>query len=219
MSSTKPLRVLVTGFGPFQHITTNPSWLAVSGLNNKTLSFSTDQSVKVEAHISALQVPVSYSAVLNRVPALHSTNQYDVILHVGVGESGAVMIEKLAHKTGYSDNPEYADADGKLCKDVTGVHGFGQGYEGFNDVLETSVNVDQIVEHLHSKGLKDTRASDDPGHFVCDFIYYCSLACAQKDGGWVKVLFMHVPPVGEPYQVEEMTQAVEGVIEYLALHT
>ena len=88
------------------------------------------------------------------VPALHSTNEYDVILHVGVGLPGAVRIERLAHKTGYDNNARNTDAGGNSCKDVTGVHGFGRGYEEFDDSLKTSVNVDKVIEHLTSNGLE-----------------------------------------------------------------
>lgn len=61
--------------------------------------------------------------------------------------------------------------------------------------------------------------SSDPGLFLCEFIYYCSLACAQKEDHSVKVLFMHVPPTGHPYQIEDMTRAVAGIIEFLALNS
>lgn len=104
----------------------------------------------VEAHISAIEVPVTYTAVLSMIPPLHASKQYDVILHVGVGLPGGLEIERLAHKTGYNQT----DADGKLCEGTKGKRGFGQGYEEFGDQIRTGVDVDGVVELLRSKGLK-----------------------------------------------------------------
>ncbi|CAE6380576.1 unnamed protein product [Rhizoctonia solani] len=233
----KSLRVLVTGFGPFRNIETNPSWLAAKPLSNQTLKFTQSASpghphapkprpVEVEVHISTLEVPVTYSAVLGTVPPIHQSKQYDFILHVGVGLSGGVAIERLAHKTGYNQ----PDAEGRLCDlirskpkgddaDELVKRGFGNGFEQFGEELRSRLDVDAIVKHLKSKGLEHTSPSNDPGRYLCDFIYFCSLACAQKEASKVKVLFMHVPPVGSPYQIEDMTGAIKGVIEYVALHT
>ncbi|KAG8730895.1 hypothetical protein FRC11_005561 [Ceratobasidium sp. 423] len=214
----KSLKVLITGFGPFRNIKSNPSWLATKPLDNQTLKFTKpaqahapkSHPVEIEAHVSALEVPVTYSAVLSTVPPLHLSKQYDVILHVGVGLAGGLEIERLAHKTGYNE----PDAAGRRFK-----RGFGPGFEEFGEELSRGVDADEVVRHLKSKGLEYTSPSNDPGRYLCDFIYFCSLACAKKEGSKVKVLFMHVPPVGSPYQVEDMTKAVKGIIEYFALHT
>ncbi|CAE6435884.1 unnamed protein product [Rhizoctonia solani] len=234
----KSLKVLVTGFGPFRNVETNPSWLAAKPLSNQTLKFSKPSEpahphgikprpVEIEAHISTLEVPVTYSAVLGTVPPVHASKQYDFILHVGVGLPGRFAIERLAHKTGYNQ----PDADGRLCDPIKGKskthdtettgelvkRGFGNGFEQFGEEIRTGVDVDGIVNHLKSKGLEHTSPSNDPGRYLCDFIYFCSLACAQKEERQVKVLFMHVPPVGVPYEVEDMTKAIKGIVEYVAL--
>lgn len=39
----------------------------------------------------------------------------------------------------------------------------------------------------------DLRISDDAGHYLCDFIYYSSLATCYKQGKERKVVFFHVP--------------------------
>lgn len=39
----------------------------------------------------------------------------------------------------------------------------------------------------------DLRISDDAGHYLCDFIYYSSLAHLWKQGRDRKVTFFHVP--------------------------
>jgi len=162
---------------------------------------------------------------------------YDFVFHVGVGLPGALAVEQLAHKTGYNR----ADADGKLApviqagdgngdsfaeQDVLSAghkneRGFGDSYEQFSDELQTSIDAAGLVEHLGRQGYQHVRLSNDAGRYVCDFIYYCSLAESRRSQPSVscspaKVLFMHVPPVGQPYTVEEMSCAVEDVVRWVA---
>lgn len=79
------------------------------------------------------------------------------MLHVGVGSPGGLKVEKQAHKTGYNEK----DADGKMCGRVTEgehpKHGFGKGYEKFGEVVKTGVDVDDVVEHIRSLGLKASK--------------------------------------------------------------
>jgi pyroglutamyl-peptidase len=39
----------------------------------------------------------------------------------------------------------------------------------------------------------DLRISEDPGRYLCDFIYYSSLAHLWKQGQEKRVVFLHVP--------------------------
>ena len=89
-------------------------------------------------HITALEIPVSYSTVLSVVPGLHArppilpnknlpgtigfnsprvlapdppADGFDYILHIGAGKRGGLRAEKLGHKSGYYNkdaNGEYA---------------------------------------------------------------------------------------------------------------
>ena len=80
-------------------------------------------------HITSLHVPVTYPAVLDIVPKLHARppilphtdplfrhsrppqDGYDLVIHVGVGRSGGLRVEKRARRWGYWG----ADADDGLC--------------------------------------------------------------------------------------------------------
>jgi pyroglutamyl-peptidase len=67
-------------------------------------------------HISSLQIPPTYDAVLNFVPRIHARppivpptakiapppeDGYDFVFHVGLAGRGPFRIERLAHKAGY----------------------------------------------------------------------------------------------------------------------
>jgi len=250
-------RVLLTGFGLFGgYETTNPSWEAASVLHDNVLP--SHEAGARSIHITAVKVPVVYSTVLSAVPPFHASppqitlpvsngadgrlppppqGGYDFIFHVGVGHSGALAVEQLAHKTGYVRK----DVDGELAppihaqnhpsdqkvlsKNPTVDRGFGKGYREFADELETSIDVNGLVAHLKQRGHKHVRLSLDPGRYLCDFIYYCSLAESHRSrpagnpAARTKVLFMHVPPIGDPCPLEEMSDAIEEVIRWVCAAT
>ncbi|KAF8444519.1 hypothetical protein L210DRAFT_3443730, partial [Boletus edulis BED1] len=98
--------------------------------------------------------------------------------------------------------------------------GFGKGYESFPEEIYTDVDVEKLVNHLKTSGVEEVYSSLDAGHYLCDFIYYCSLAesrrsVAKTDKPTTKVLFIHCPPVDQPLTTEEVTEAVKKSIIWL----
>ena len=61
----------------------------------------------------------------------------------------------------------------------------------------------------------------DAGHYLCDFIYYCSLAEAKRTAKPyekrrnTQVLFLHCPPVNLPLTSEEVTDAIKRIIIWI----
>lgn len=68
----------------------------------------------------------------------------------------------------------------------------------------------------------------DAGHYLCDFLFYSSLAEAkrhatkqEKDKArstppkMTPVLFMHCGPVGQPLETEEVTDAIKKTVLYV----
>ncbi|KAF5385761.1 hypothetical protein D9615_002459 [Tricholomella constricta] len=278
--------VLVTGFGPFNQYEVNPSWLAVKPLHNTIISSDTSSPVVVDdevvleenaaqahpIHISTLEVPVSYEAVLAVVPGLHARppilpesaallaptpppSGYDFIFHIGVAGRGPLRMERQGHKLGY----HMKDADGKLAsvtrsspKDfsrraedtlvaenqererlgmeivesigdtvVRPTRGFGAAYENFPEEITTEIDVTRLVQDLKRSGIEQIYTSMDAGHYICDFIYYCSLAEAKRNANPyerrrnTQVLFLHCPPVNQPLSTEEVTEAIRRIIAWV----
>ncbi|GLB37160.1 putative pyroglutamyl-peptidase activity [Lyophyllum shimeji] len=277
--------VLVTGFGPFNQYEVNPSWLAVKPLHNTVISSDTSSPVVVDdevgleesryravpIHISALQVPVEYEAVLAIVPGLLArppilrdtvdadfppppASGYDFIFHIGVAGRGPLRMERQGHKLGY----HMKDATGKLAPivrtspkdfsrrpddtfvagsqereslgmdmvesigDTTSrpTRGFGPAYENFPDEISTEIDVTRLVQDLRQSGIEQIYSSMDAGHYLCDFIYYCSLAEAKRNASPyerrrnTQVLFLHCPPVHQPLSTEEVTEAILRIIAW-----
>ncbi|KAF9813019.1 hypothetical protein IEO21_05805 [Rhodonia placenta] len=225
------LRVLVTGYGPFRTFKVNPSWLAVKPLHNTTAY--TSGPVPRPVHITSLEVPTLYDAVLSLVPGLHArppvvpapkdpafavapppADGYDFILHVGVMSRAGnpIRLEQLGHKYGYDQD----DADGKFCpvvhKGDPPVRGFGNGYEDSPEELLTPIDCPALLEHIRSTGQEHIALSLDAGRYLCDFINYCSLAESKRTATHAKkstpVLFIHIPPVNEPLSTKEPISSV-----------
>jgi len=108
------------------------------------------------------------------------------------------------------------------------ARGFGKGYEGFADELFTEIDVTRLIYHLKKTGIEQVYSSMDAGHYLCDFIFYCSLAEAKRNAmkqekdkarstppKMTPVLFMHCCPVGQPMQTEEVTNAIKQVIAWV----
>ncbi|GAK64121.1 peptidase C15, pyroglutamyl peptidase I-like protein [Moesziomyces antarcticus] len=242
----RQVNVLITGFGPFMSVVTNPSWLSVKPLHNMRLCSTTPDRTSESGEgvrIQTLQVPVHYSSVLDLVPRLHGrtprsgtfwhdprldsphggtagqvypdgypidhpASGYDVVIHVGVGRGGSIRLESLAHKHSY-DKPDTASS---LAPSLSpSRRGFGEGYEEFADIEQTTINIGELVGWLKRKGL-EVDQSWDAGRYVCDFIYYASLTNTTG----AKVLFIHVPPVEDGPGVETCTEVIRNVAWYLA---
>lgn len=58
----KSYKVVVTGFGPFQGVPRNESWLAVSGL--------WDEPLPADIKLVTRELPVVYDVVKNEIPKL-----------------------------------------------------------------------------------------------------------------------------------------------------
>lgn len=127
-------------------------------------------------HITAIEVPVTYQAVLSTVPGMHASpavlppsddgadvnvsppeGGYDFVFHVGVAPPGPLRVETLAHKTGYNA----PDADGRYAPIISGTgsggsppeRGFDKGYEELSDILRTKIDSLGLVKHLKASGV------------------------------------------------------------------
>lgn len=148
------LHTIQTQSQPFFRYTENPSWLAARRLHNarfivepsserapapgppEQMAVSEDTEIPAAArqvHITTLQIPVTYQAVLSIVPGLHASppilpfvadhslvsipppaKGYDFIFHIGVAGRGPLRLEKLSHKFGY----RMKDAHGQYAPTV-----------------------------------------------------------------------------------------------------
>ncbi|KAJ7167754.1 hypothetical protein C8R46DRAFT_1094022 [Mycena filopes] len=237
-------KVLVTGFGPFGTYKENPSWLAVKTLHDTVITTASmrgkpPKGPKADSiHLTSLNIPTVYTAVLTTLPGLHAQppvlqplytppttrpppdEGFDLIVHVGVAGPGPLRAERLAHKTGYS-LPDYEHQSPPLIIGGGNLRGFGSPRYGdeFADELFTSIDVDALVGDLtQGPNPLSIETSDDAGRFLCDFIYYASLAESQRAGRETPVLFVHCPPVGQKMSTPEVAEGIRRIISHVCAH-
>ncbi|KAF8967303.1 hypothetical protein BDZ97DRAFT_1916910 [Flammula alnicola] len=101
------------------------------------------------------------------------------------------------------------------------TRGFGVGYENFQEEINTDIDVTRLVHDLKRSGVEQIYTSMDAGHYLCDFIYYCSLAEVKRSTKPyekrrnTQVLFLHCPPVDQPLGTEEVTDAIKRIVVWV----
>ncbi|ORX98976.1 peptidase C15, pyroglutamyl peptidase I-like protein [Basidiobolus meristosporus CBS 931.73] len=201
----KRKHVLLTGFQPFGEPLpeVNPSWECIKALDEVVL----EASNSTEAQLGICELPVEYGPVLDIIPTLHSPDKpYTYYIHIGQGRPGSIRVETLAHQTGYKrlDNAKCAPSEGKCPR-----------YN--HDALTTLVNVEKLVEELSSETGYEISSSNNAGRYLCEYTYYCSMAesivsTESHEQPQKRVLFVHVPPIGSPYELSELTSVIKKIV-------
>lgn len=179
-------------------------------------------------------IPVSFTDVRDIVPRLYDaySQDVDIWLHLGVRvQQDSFTIESQGHRDGYHD---YRDITGysiskEDCQKL---------FEGCPDTLETTIDLDDVFSRWRSRLLDSPevspelggvmiRKSKDPGHFICDFLYYTSLAEHWKrrkkdltDGEQyspsMPVLLMNVPTKNSQEQLRRARHVTVNLLRSLA---
>ncbi|KAK3300876.1 uncharacterized protein B0H64DRAFT_25902 [Chaetomium fimeti] len=192
--------------------------------------------VRLLVHPSPIRV--NYQTVRALVPQLWDLDggaartRIDAAIHVGMaGPRLFYSIERRGHRDGYG----MPDVDGELLGDEDGEgggegddknkdkEGGGEGkkrfWKGLPAELETALDVEDVLGRWrgHSPKHMDLRISEDAGHYLCDFIYFSSLAHLEKAGEQRKVLFLHVPSDASEHSIatgrDLLLQLVRSVVE------
>jgi pyrrolidone-carboxylate peptidase len=223
----RAVRVLVTGFGPFQErYPINPSFEITRSLP-ETLNTLTADGKEIQIIGYGAPIRVCYEQVRDLVPLLHENylGTIDLILHIGMASGRQhYTAEVYAHRDGYTKNK---DLDGKTLPADDGARHFPD----CPIMMTTSLDFGDVLSRWKSKigslpkssvayGA-DCRPSEDAGRYLCDFIYYNSLAWfgrrnGRLDGGKITdrpVLFLHVPAESDPTMIEKGTQVALALIE------
>ncbi|KAK5658769.1 hypothetical protein OQA88_1580 [Cercophora sp. LCS_1] len=198
MGSTAPeqdeITVLVTGFAPFKpEYPINPSWEIARTLPSYLPPSSSSSLPPIRLLVHPAPIHVSYSTVRALVPQLWS-RKIDYAIHIGMaGPRLFYSIERRGHRDGYA----MKDVDGQFLNDQERRIKEGENWiwAGLPTELETDLVLDDVL--VRWKGYcgadKDLRISEDAGRYLCDFIYYSSLAELYKRGRERNVVFFHVP--------------------------
>ncbi|KAF2849282.1 pyroglutamyl peptidase-like protein type I [Plenodomus tracheiphilus IPT5] len=200
----KPVTVLVTGFGPFlDKVPNNPSWGIASRLP-ALIPASPADPTPIHIHVHHEAIRVAYQPVVDLVPRLLPPNNPmypspNIILHIGLAAGrDHYAAEEGAWGRNYAKIP---DVDGEGFPDDAMEKLFPT--KQFPVRICTSFDTSDVLTrwraNLNSNSCAttpDVRISQDPGNFLCGFIYYNSLAHYYSlNHDERPVMFLHVPDI------------------------
>ncbi|XP_023520793.1 uncharacterized protein LOC111784239 [Cucurbita pepo subsp. pepo] len=206
----------VTGFKKFHGVSANPTETIVNNLKKYmeknglaegvTLGSCSILETAGDGALDSL-LNMLQSAVEEKGCSEPTNNSRRIIwLHLGVNSGASrFAIEHQAYNEATFCCP---DELGWKPKRVPIVPEDGQ----ISRVRETSLPVEEITKALAKKGY-EVMTSNDAGRFVCNYVYYHSLRCAQENG--IKSLFVHVP-LFETIDEDTQMQFIASLLQVLA---
>ena len=191
-------QILLTGFGPFPGVIDNPSARLVEALADD------DQLENLE--ITAKVLPTEWSAVERLIPDLLQSLQPHVTIHFGVSrQARSIRIERSA----YNRIVPRIDAAGVLPL-RRAIHTNGPAR------LDSTVSSSRLAWTLRDHGLP-ANSSVHAGTYLCNFLYYHSLAWARGRANAPRVLFVHVPLArsqGGSLDERELLRAAKIILDF-----
>lgn len=202
------MKVLVTGFDPFDKDTINPAFEAVKRLPNDIKG----------AEIIKLEIPTSFKR--SEIVIQEAIEKYnpDVILSVGqAGGRNEITIEKVAInllEARIEDNDGYKPSDLPIKNDGETAY-------------FTNLNIKGIINHLLDNNIP-VSISYTAGTFVCNSVMYNNLYLVDKKYHNIKTGFIHVPflpeqaclkkPIPSSMSLDTIAKAIELTIEAIVLN-
>jgi len=161
-------------------------------------------------------VRVSYKVVRELVPTLWQGRKIDYAIHIGMASGRKFYsVERRGHRNGYMmrdvDNEFLGDAERRKQEQEKWI------WHGLPEELLSSVDVDDVWRRWRTALPDiDVRVSEDAGRYLCDFIYYSSLAYLTKEKEEERrVVFLHVPVNSDETAVNTGTEVALELIRAL----
>lgn len=182
------MRVLLTGFEPFDADAINPSWEAVRALDGWQLPALAGQHGPVQVH--ARKLPCVFGVALQVLDAALEELRPSLVIAVGqAGGRSAFTPERVAINI---DDGRICDNAGCQPIDVPVVAGAPAAYF-------SSLPVKRIVAAVRAAGLP-AELSNTAGTFVCNHLFYGlmhRLAQPDAQGQGLRGGFIHIPYLPE----------------------
>lgn len=198
--SRRPLRILVTGFGPFPGAPRNPTQALVAGLARLRRPALAD--VAVIGHI----FPVSYGAVDLQLPDLLAHHQPHALLMFGLAaRTPHLRIETRARNT---LTTRWPDRDGHY-----NTHG---AIDAGAEALAFGPHTSRLLRAVQTSAI-NAKLSRDAGSYLCNYLCWRALEAANDGTGPRLTAFIHVPPVAPgPATAAELAKAGEALLLQMA---
>lgn len=208
------MKILVTGFEPFNGGNINPSEQIVYRLE-------APEGVELVKEI----LPVEFKLSTVRLRELFQTHQPDVVLSIGqAGGRAEISVERVAINI---DSVKSSNGS-KLLPDNAGDMPIDEPIEADGAAAYFStLPIWEMVEAIQAKGIT-AAVSNTAGTYVCNHVMYENLYQAAVQFPQMKAGFVHVPFLPEQIAdradknrlaampLEDMVSALQAVLEVLA---
>jgi pyroglutamyl-peptidase len=195
-----PLRILITGFGPFPGAPFNPTPALVARLASLRRPAFAD-IIRI-AHV----FPVSYGAVDRELPQLLAEHCPDALLMFGLAaRTPFIRVETRARNAVTTLWPDAAHTRVRQAAIVRGA-----------DTQPFGPHTHALLRAGIRTGL-DIRSSRDAGRYLCNYLSWRGIEAARAPGGPALAAFVHVPLVARDPASRRMTppqllQAGEAIL-------
>lgn len=188
--------------------------------------------------VSYATVREQYPVILDEFSRLHNGLRPDLTVHIGIASVRPhYSVETLAHR----DNYRIPDVDGKSGFEDGEKIWKAKGFPpilvpGPTEISNSPLDDDISASPSPRSGLSkimpcppnqhfldiwksyapagaDLRLSSDAGHYLCDFIFYTSLARALEERRDRSSVFFHVPVGTDPHCIDHGTKIAVALIK------
>ncbi|MBI3713566.1 MAG: pyroglutamyl-peptidase I [Burkholderiales bacterium] len=178
-------KILLTGFDPFDHEVTNPSWEAVRTFDGKVLQ-KPDDPAQHYLIVSA-QLPCEFYVATEKLNALLAAHQPEIVICVGqAGGRADISVERIAINI---DDARIPDNAGNQPIDEAVVKDGPAAYF-------SSLPIKAIVHNLRQQGMP-ANVSQTAGTYVCNHIFYGLMHYANTHASPKRAGFIHIPYLPE----------------------
>jgi pyrrolidone-carboxylate peptidase len=206
----REIKALVTGYAPFHaRYPVNSSWSIASTLPEYLPATATCPRIKLI--VPPEPIEVAYVAVTEWEPKWLGSDDYDLIFHIGLAAGRKFFtMERQSMREPYW---EKKDVRGEVfSRERTAELWPASEFPG---ILKPTFDCEDVWRRWRSNvNYKlDVRPSDDPGNYLCGFIYYSSMAWYwRKESKERPVMFLHVPDLPTKEQVQGGREVAVGLI-------
>lgn len=167
-------RVLVTGFGPFPGVPVNMSSALATAIGQQSAASLPDVRVIAET------LPTEWRGGIERLDALWLAHRPAVALHFGVSDRATgFVLERVAYNASCDDLDACGEPAPASRHEADGL-----------PLRQAAFDIDHLVRKLARRHVP-VSASDDPGRYLCNAVYFRSLA--RADAADALSLFIHIP--------------------------
>lgn len=191
----RPLRVLVTGFGPFPGMADNPSAALACALG--------ERPARAGLELRTTLLPTTWAQAMGFSETL-AADDPDLVVMLGVAARRRTLcVETVA----FAQAGPHPDAEGRSA---------GPFPEGGPEQLSCAADAGALVDALREAGLP-ARSSRDAGRYICNALAYAAYRHAEERSRPLRAIFVHIPmPNAGTRSIDAMVRGLEALIAALA---